>query len=63
MLASIRVNPHQSAAALSRRLHIGFHRRANAKEVAVAVNVVDPVDGRPIFIDPEGARGKAGCFA
>ena len=44
---------------LLRRLDISFQGRADAEEIAIAVNIVDSVDGRPIFVDPEGAGGKA----
>ena len=38
--------------------HVHVHGRAGAYKIAVSVDVVDAIDRRPIFIDPESAGGK-----
>ena len=49
--------------ALLCRLGVGLQRRTGADEVAVAEDIVDAVDRRPVFVDAEGARRVAGLFA
>ena len=36
---------------------------AGADQVAITISIVDAVDRRPIFVDPEGARRIASLFA
>ena len=40
-----------------------FHRRTGAEEIAIAVNVVDPGDGRPEFVFARPRRGIGGLLA
>ena len=42
---------------------VGLDRRADADEMAVAIDVVDAVDRRPVLVDAEGAGGEAGGLA
>lgn len=43
-------------------VQISVHWRAGARQVPVAPDVVDPVNGWPIFVDPERARRETPCF-
>jgi hypothetical protein len=45
------------------RLDVDFHQRAAADQVAVALDIVDAVDRRPVFVDAEGVGREAGLFA
>ena len=43
--------------------HVAFDRRADADQVAVAIDVVDPADGGPVLVHPEGAGREAALLA
>src|SRR5690606_1648263 len=43
----------KGSSCLFRRFGIGLQRRAGADQVAVAIDVVDPPDRRPVFVHPE----------
>ena len=51
-----RLGLYHRSLVLLRRLAVSRHRRARADKVAVAVNVVDAPDRRPIFVFAQGMK-------
>src|SRR5688572_10487519 len=52
-----------SDACLFSSFHVGVQRRARADEIAVAVDIVDAVDRRPVLVDPAGPGWETGGLA
>src|SRR6266478_4677309 len=49
--------------ALFRRLRVIRNRRARADQIAVAIDIVDASDRRPVFVGARGAGGEASLGA